>query len=111
MRNLRERFGGGNLVPAGVLGHVHAGIGHANQVLERKSVDGETGHAEAAGDLVFFEHGIGCQPEPQSLGQDLRLLDPGFGHEDDEFVSAVTGDHVGLALFCSSSRPRPASAT
>ena len=62
-------------------------------------MQGETGDAEAAGDVVLFQHRIGGHPKPQSLRQHLRLLDAGLGHEDDEFVSAIAGNHVRLAAL------------
>ena len=65
----------------------------------RKSVHRKTGNAEAAGNVVFAQHRIRSQPQPQAFGQNLRLLYAGFWHQDDEFVAAVTCNHVRLAAL------------
>ena len=79
-----------------MLGNVHAGIGHADNVFRGEAVHRETGHAETAGDVVLAQHGIGRQPQAQSFRQYLRLLDSSFRHQDDEFVSAIARDYVRL---------------
>src|SRR5437773_226065 len=59
----------------------------------------KTRDAKAAGNLMLFEHGIGGEPEAKAFGQDLRLVNTGLGHEDDEFIPTVTGNYVRLAAF------------
>src|SRR5580698_1491970 len=89
-------LGRGYAVAAGTLGNVHAGIGHADDVFDRKAMHGETGHAEAAGNVMLGEHGVLGNPLAQAFGQNLSLLRAGFGHENNELISTVAGDHVGL---------------
>ena len=43
---------------------------------------------------MLAEHGISGQPQSQAFCENLRLLNPGLGHQNDEFVSTVSGDHV-----------------
>src|ERR1700722_5685201 len=92
-------FGSGNAVTPGTLGNVHACISHANDVFYGKAVHGKTGHTEAAGDVMFAKHCIRGNPLAQAFRQNLRLLGAGFRHEDDELISAVTGNNVRLAGF------------
>ena len=84
-------------LPPACLADIHAGVGDADDVFRRKAVRRETGHAKAAGDVVFAEHGVGREPYAQAFGQRLRLLHAGFRHQDDELVAAVAGHDVGLA--------------
>src|SRR5437899_497490 len=67
-------FGRGDPVAAGVLGDVHARIGDTDDVFHRETVYREAPHAEAAADVVLVEHGVGGNPQPQALRQDLRLF-------------------------------------
>ena len=85
-----------NPVAAGMLGDVHARIGHADNVLDRESVHREAGHAEAAADVVLGQHWVGCDPQTQALGQNLRLLHTSFRHQDDELITAVSRNYVRL---------------
>src|SRR5262249_44670759 len=94
-----EQFRRTHLIPTGVLGHVHTGVSDSNDVLSGKAVYGEAGNAEAARDLAFLKHRVGGRPESQPLGQDLRLTNAGFGHQDDDLVASVTRDHVRLAAL------------
>src|SRR4029077_648792 len=55
---LGKFFDDGYAIAAVVLGGVHSGVGDTNDVLGRETVAGEAGHAEAAGDVVFGEHGV-----------------------------------------------------
>src|SRR5208282_257312 len=89
-------LGCGYAIAAGTLGNVHAGIGHADDVLNRETMHRETGYAETAGDVMFAEHGVLRNPLAQAFGQDFSLLGAGFRHEDDELISTVAGDDVGL---------------
>ena len=59
----------------------------------------DTGNAETARDFVFAQHGICSQPQSQALGQNLRLFNARFRHQDDEFVAAITCHHIGLPAF------------
>src|SRR5438105_11060477 len=95
----RQLFRRGNAVTAGMLGNVHTRVCHADEVFHRKSMHRKAGHAEAAGNLMFLQHGIGCDPKSQTFGQNLRLLNSGFWHKDDELVSAVAGDDIRLPAF------------
>ena len=45
--------GGGNQVSARMLRNVHSGIGDADDVFDRKSMHGETGHAETSGNVML----------------------------------------------------------
>ena len=63
-----------NAIAARALGNVHARVGHANNVFNRKPVRGKAGHAEAAGDVMLAEHGVGVNPLAQALGQNFGLL-------------------------------------
>src|ERR1041384_1531695 len=90
-------FGDGHAVSAAVFGGVHAGIGHPDDLVRRGAVDRKTGYSKAAGDASFAEHGIGRDPESQTLGQDLGLLHARFRHQDHELVTTVTSDDVRLA--------------
>src|SRR5215469_4994331 len=60
-------------------------------------MQGEAGHAKAAGDMKLIEHRIGADPAAQALSQNLRLFESSFGHENDEFVTSITSDNVGVA--------------
>ena len=53
-------------------------------------------HSKAAGDVLLLKHRVRRNPQPQALGQYLRLFDPGLRHQNDEFVSAVASDHIRL---------------
>ncbi len=92
-------FDGGDPVTSGFLGNVHAGVGGADNVFRGQAVHRETGHTKAPCDVVLAEHGVRRQPQAQALGEDLGLLDSGFRHQDDEFVSAVACDYVRLPAF------------
>ena len=85
-----------NRVSSRALGDVHAGVGHADDVLDRKTVHRETRDPEASGDLVFAQHGIGRQPLSQALGQYLSLFGAGLRHQDDELIAAVARHDVRL---------------
>ena len=89
-------LGGRNPVSAGMFGHVHSGVGDADNVLDGEPVHREAGHAEAAADVVLGQHRVGRDPQTQALGQNLGLLHAGFRHEDDELVAAVARYHVRL---------------
>src|SRR5579863_1344957 len=91
--------GSGNTIAAGMFGDVHSRVGDTNNFFRGEPMHGETGDTKAAGDEMFLQHGIGRKPEAQTFGKDLGLLDSGFGHENDELVAAVAGDHVGLPAF------------
>src|SRR5579872_3750487 len=58
------------------------------------AVQREAGHPEAARYLALAEHGVGCDPQPQALGKNLRLLHSSFRHKDYELIAAVTRHHV-----------------
>src|SRR6202021_3031118 len=92
-------FGRGNAVTPGTLGNGHACSGPTDNVFYGKTVHGKTGHTEAAGDVMFAKHCIRGNPLAQAFRQNLRLLGAGFRHEDDELISAVTGNNVRLAGF------------
>ena len=57
-----ELLRGRDQIAARALGNIHAGVGDADDVFDGKAVHGETGHAEAARDVMFGQHGIGGQP-------------------------------------------------
>ncbi len=86
-------------IAAGTFRNIHARVGDADDVFDGEAVGGETGHAETAGDVVLAQHRVRGNPLPQALGQHLGLLRAGFGHEDDEFVSAIARHHVRLPGF------------
>ena len=60
---------------------------------------GEAGHSETAGDLMFVQHRIRRDPQPQAFGQNLRLFHAGFGHQNDELITAIARHHIGLSAF------------
>src|SRR5271169_5674838 len=57
------------------------------------------GDAETAGDVLVAQQRIGSDPAAELAGEGARLVDGGFGHEDYEFVAAVTGYYVGAAAI------------
>src|ERR1700675_1811586 len=57
---------------------------------------GKAGYTEATGDRVSPEMWVSGDPQPQTFGQHLRLLRPGFGHENDELVAPIARHHVRL---------------
>ncbi len=58
-----------------------------------------TGDAEAGADIFLAKEGIGGDPAAQLEGQLTGVVHVGFGHEDDEFVAAITRDDVGPAAI------------
>ena len=54
----------------------------------------KAGHTKASGNFVFAQHRISRQPQSQALGQNLRLFDGRFRHEDDEFIAAVSRHNI-----------------
>ena len=94
-----EFFGGRNSVAARMLGDIHSRVGDANDFFRRKSMHGKLATPKLPVMWCSLSMGSVREPQPQALGQDLRLLDAGFRHQDDEFVAAVAGDHVRLPAF------------
>src|SRR5215470_4901422 len=87
----------GNRVTALMLGKVHRSVGDLNEFLWGRAVQGIGGDAETRADILFAKQGIGGDPATQLGGELARLLHGGFGHENDEFISAIAGHHVGAA--------------
>src|SRR5437667_2972207 len=92
-----EMIGGGYGVAALMLREVHRGVGHLDELLRDRAVQGEAGDAEAGGDVLFAEEGIGGDPTAKLHGELAGVLHVGFGHEDDELVAAVASDDIGAA--------------
>src|SRR5262249_44745768 len=91
-----------------MLGNIHASIGDPDDVFDREAVHREAGDAKAAANVVLGKHGVSDDPEAKALGKNLRLLDAGFGHEDDELVSAIPGHHIRLTAFLLEQAPNTA---
>src|SRR5258708_8946440 len=73
---LGELLGGRYQVSARTLGHIHAGIGDPDDVLDRKPVRRKTVDAESASDFVLAHHRIAGNPLPQDLVHHRALLWP-----------------------------------
>ncbi len=87
------------MISARVLGDIHACVSDPNDVLGSEGVHGKAGDSEAAGDLVLLQHGVGSQPKPQPLRQNLCLLHARLGHQNDELVSTIAGHYVRLTAL------------
>ena len=59
----------------------------------------KTRHAKASGNAVLAQHRIGGNPEPQTLRENLRLLDARFRHQNNEFVATIARDNIRLAAL------------
>ena len=59
----------------------------------------ETGDTEAGGNILVAQERIGSDPAAKFAGELDGLFDAGFGHEDYEFIAAVTGDYIGAAAI------------
>src|SRR5207247_9135647 len=92
-----EMIGGGYGVPALMLREVHRGVGNLDEFLRDRAVQGEAGDAEAGGDVLFPEEGIGGDPTAKLHGELAGVLHVGLGHENDELVAAVASDDIGAA--------------
>src|SRR5437667_11574142 len=86
---------------------VHTGIRHSNDVFYRKTMYWKTSHAETARDLMLVQHRISGDPQPQALGQDLRLLHPSFRHQDNELIPAIPRHDIRLPAFLFEQAPDP----
>src|SRR5207244_12944214 len=85
-----------NPAPSCVISNLHAGFGDTDDVRLRETMNGKAGDTKTACDAMLLQHRVSGKPEPQALGQDLCLLNAGFGHEHDEFIAAITRHHVRL---------------
>ena len=87
-------LGAGNQVAALMLGKVHRGVRHLDELLRRGAVNRKGGDAEAGGDVLVAQQRIGGDPAAQFVGELASLLDGRFRHENHEFVAAVARHHV-----------------
>src|SRR5271154_163550 len=71
-------LGAGNGISALVFGQVHRKIRDLNQFLQRGTMHGETGDAEAGGNILVAEKWIGSDPAAKFAGELDGLLDAGF---------------------------------
>src|SRR5580658_10498796 len=84
-------LGAGNGISSLMFRQVHRRVRDLNEFLRRGAMHGETGDAEAGGNIFVAQERIGGDPASKFAGELYGLLDAGFGHEDYEFISAVTG--------------------
>ena len=92
-------IGGGNGIAALMLGEIHGGIGDLDEFLRRRAVQWIAGDTKAGADIFLAEKRIGGNPSTEFGGQLASLFHGGFRHEDDEFVSTVTGNDIGAAAI------------
>ena len=84
-----EVLGGGNGVASLMLGKIHRGVSHLDQLLGRGAVHRKAGDAEAAGNIFLAQQRVRTDPGAQLGGELLGLLDRGLRHQDDELIAAV----------------------
>src|SRR5580700_11625896 len=91
--------GSGNSISTLVLGQVHGSVGHLDEFLWRGAVQRVAGDTKAGADVFLAQEGIGGNPAAKLGGQLPSVLHVGLRHQDDEFVSAVTGNDIGTAAI------------
>ena len=91
--------GGRNGISALVLGQIHGSIGHLDKLLRRRAVQRIAGDTKTGADVFLAQQRIGGYPPAQFCRQLPGVLHVGLRHQDDEFVSAVTGNDIGTAAI------------